>query len=335
MPDLTIILPDAPRLLLEADLKPLQGSRFQPTGFPDIGAARYELPKTGTPMVLVESAQSVANRLEGVCWDDADDDLVACLRGLPYVRVLENGKVVTSSIQEAHRLNSVYIERSDFFSTLRAEVDEDGRFDRRRLARALLKRDPNSLIHGVFLESINGLLRLPRLVSGFVEAANTKDVDSGGVKNDRVNPSPPDGENAAAGYGNVPFHRSEFTAERITGFFSIDLSQLRSYGLGEDAERLLFALSLWKILRMLETGMRLRTACDLEVAEIVVTRPAGFALPGRAELEAALPGLIAAVAQRKLFAEPAVTAANYSQNAKPEAKTKGKKAAAKAADPSK
>ncbi len=332
MSNLTIAVPDAPRLLIEAALKPLQGSRFQPTGFPDIGAARYELPKTGTPMVLVESAQSVANRLEGVCWDEAEDDLPACLRGLPYVRVLEDGKPLTSSIQEAHRLNSVYIERSDFFATLRTEVGDEGRFDRRRLARVLLKRDPNALIHGVFLESINGLLRLPRLVSGFVEAANTKDVDSGGVKNDRVNPSPPDGENAAAGYGNVPFHRSEFTAERITGFFSIDLSQLRSYGLGEDAERLVFALSLWKILRMLETGMRLRTACDLEVESIDVTRPAGFTLPSRTDLEAALPGLIAAVAKQKLFAEPPVTVANYSQKAKPEAKAKGKKGGGKAAD---
>lgn len=330
MSDLTIVVPDAPRLLLEADLKPLQGTRFQPTGFPDIGAARYELPKSGTPMVLVESPQSVANRLESVCWDDAADDLVTCLKGLPYVRVLEDGAQITSSIQEAHRLNSVYVERSDFFATLRSEVDADGRFDRRRLARALLKRDPNSLVHGVFLESINGLLRLPRLVSGFVEATNVKDVDSGGVKNDRVNPSPPDGENAAAGYGNVPFHRSEFTAERITGYFSIDLSQLRSYGLGDDAERLIFALSLWKILEMLHTGMRLRTACDLEVADLAVKRPVGFALPTREDLEAALPGLIAAVAQRELFATPAVTVANYTQNAKPEAKGKGKKGGRKA-----
>jgi CRISPR-associated protein Csb1 len=67
-----------PRLLLEAKLKPVAGSRFQPTGFPDLGPAAYNLPD-GTQMLLVESAQSMANRLEAVCWDAAADDLVDAL----------------------------------------------------------------------------------------------------------------------------------------------------------------------------------------------------------------------------------------------------------------
>ena len=37
------LLPTSPRILLEATLVPLQGTRFQPTGFPDIGAATYKL----------------------------------------------------------------------------------------------------------------------------------------------------------------------------------------------------------------------------------------------------------------------------------------------------
>ena len=53
----------ADRVLLEADLVPMQGQRFQPTGFADLGAAVYTLPD-GTRMLLVESAQSMANRLE-------------------------------------------------------------------------------------------------------------------------------------------------------------------------------------------------------------------------------------------------------------------------------
>mgnify|MGYP001555964026 FL=1 len=58
-------LKDAPRLLVEAKLKPLQGTRFQPTGFPNLGAATYQGPG-GVDMLLVESAQSMANRLESV-----------------------------------------------------------------------------------------------------------------------------------------------------------------------------------------------------------------------------------------------------------------------------
>lgn len=35
-------LAHSPRLLLEVPLKPVQGSRFQPTAFPDLGAAVYQ-----------------------------------------------------------------------------------------------------------------------------------------------------------------------------------------------------------------------------------------------------------------------------------------------------
>jgi len=75
-------LKDQPRLLLQAKLKPIQGSRFQPTGFPDLGAATFDAPDD-KKMLLVESAQSMANRLETVCWDSAADDWIAALKGLP------------------------------------------------------------------------------------------------------------------------------------------------------------------------------------------------------------------------------------------------------------
>ena len=123
-----------PRLLVEVDLEPLQGSRFQPTGFPDLGAAEYVAPD-GTRMLLVESAQSMANRLETVCWDEAANDWVECLRGLPYVAVIdENDKPVTNSVLEAHRINSPYIlEAPDkvFLSRLKEELGglEQGRVD--------------------------------------------------------------------------------------------------------------------------------------------------------------------------------------------------------------
>src|SRR3546814_11613808 len=81
-------LENAPRLLLRARLKPLQGTRFQPTGFPDIGAAQYEGPH-GEAMLLVESAQSMANRLEVVCWDKVGDDWVQPLKDLSVIKVTD------------------------------------------------------------------------------------------------------------------------------------------------------------------------------------------------------------------------------------------------------
>src|SRR5437588_7429455 len=102
----------APRVLIEAALKPVAGTRIQPTGFPDLGPALYQ-DANDTPTLLVESAQSMANRLEAVCWDDATDDVVEELRGLPYVRVnltgLGDGTDTTCSLLEFHRLNSPYI----------------------------------------------------------------------------------------------------------------------------------------------------------------------------------------------------------------------------------
>jgi CRISPR-associated protein Csb1 len=63
-----IALDKQPRLLMEADLRPVAGDRFQPTGFADHGAAEYKRPN-GSMMLLVESAQSVANRLEKTVMD--------------------------------------------------------------------------------------------------------------------------------------------------------------------------------------------------------------------------------------------------------------------------
>jgi CRISPR-associated protein Csb1 len=324
--------PDGPRILIEADLKPLQGTRFQPTGFPDLGAATYRT-ADGTEMLLVESAQSVANRLETVCWDADKDELAAPLRGLPYVRVVRDAAVLTNSILEAHRLNSPYIlEGADraFFEKLDSELgrDDDAPVDIRLLAKVLARYDVNALLHGVFLakkELAGGRFRLPRAVSGFIEARSVSVASSGGVKNDRVNPS----GDTSSGFGNVPFHRDEFTAGAITAFFNVDLAQIRGYRLPDPMGELLTTLALWKVRAFLEQGLRLRTACDLDVAGPVrVTRPSGYELPGRAALEENLAALIPKAAGAGLFASPPITDVHY----QPPKGKKGSKGKAKKDD---
>lgn len=309
-------LAQTPRLLLEADLQPLQGTRFQPTGFPDLGAAEYPAPDGDGRMLLVESAQSMANRLEAVCWDEAAGDWVAPLDGLPYVRVLDkDGTVLTSSVLEAHRLNSPYILEGKDETVLQMLKDElahmeEGRVDIRKLAETLVRVDTNAALHGVFLakkDLAGGRLRLPRALSAFIEAEDVKVAPSGGVKVDAVNPS----GDTARGFGNVPYARDEYVAPRITAYFNLDLAQIRAFGLGEAAERLLMALALFKIRHFLETGLRLRTACDLECRELRATRPEGFEVPSLSVLEDELPGLIEAAAGQKLFNEPRITEITY------------------------
>lgn len=312
-------LEKAPRLLLEAHLRPLQGDRFQPTGFPDLGPARYTAPD-GTEKLLVESPQSVANRMELACWDLPNGKVIDGLEGLPYVKVIDaHGQTLTTSLLESHRLNSPYIlEGKDktVFDMLKTELAsfEIGAVDHRALAQILLKYDANAVLHGVFLakkDLAGGRLRLARVLAGFIEASGVAPAESGGAKIDHVNPQ----GDTNRGFGNVIYHRTEFTAKRICAFFNLDLALLRSYGLPAQAENLLIALALFKIRRFLSTGLRLRTACDLEViGDLKVTRPQnGFAVPSENDLRAECQRLIEECRKARLFAEPPVTEVRWQE----------------------
>jgi len=280
------------RLLFSIELKPVQGDRFQPTGFPSLGAATYQT-KDGQKL-LVESAQSMANRLEATAWNTAEEKPIAVLDGISHVTVKRNGRFLTDTMLESHRLNSPYIleaPKSKFVEQLKGELGalENGPINRTMLARVLLKYDVGSLLHGVFLAKSNlagGRLRLARALSAFIEATNARVAASGGVKNDHVNPA----GNTSDGFGNVPFARDEFTAENIVLHVNFDLAQIRGYGLGGDAERLLVLLGLHRLRTLIDGDLRLRTACDLESVthDPEATRPSGFVLPALSSLEADL-----------------------------------------------
>jgi CRISPR-associated protein Csb1 len=242
----------------------------------------------------------MANRLELTCWDALGQGPTAPLSGISHVRVERQGKFLTDSILEAHRINSPYllVNNTDksFFAAIKAEVGamDEGPIDRKKLAETLLKYDIGSLLHGAFLakkELAGGRLRVARAISAFIEAEGVRIAASGGVKNDAVNPS---GE-AKDGFGNVPFSRDEFTAEKITLFVNLDLAQIRGYGLGADAETMLVLMSLYKLRKLVDGDLRLRTACDLAVATptIASSNVLAFSLPEAQDLEASLKEAIA------------------------------------------
>jgi CRISPR-associated protein Csb1 len=210
---------------------------------------------------------------------------------------------------EAHRLNSPYIlegKDKSFLEKLKTElaIAEKGIVDIKKLTATLLKYDTNALLHGVFLakkEIAGGRMRLPRALTAFIEAEGVTVAASGGVKNDAVDPS----GDTAKGFGNVPFHRDEYCGS-ITAFFNLDLALIRGFGLGDDVTNLLIAIALFKIQRLLRDGMRLRTACDLEImGDLVVQRPKDFTVPSLNELEEALPSLIKKAAGS--FVKPSAT----------------------------
>lgn len=335
------------RLLMTVPLKPVQGDRFQPTGFPSLGAATYQT-KDG-PKLLVESAQSMANRLETTCWDTASNKPVAALEGISHVTVTRKGAFLTDSMLEAHRLNSPYMLCSSdrafldpFLEDMRSGlgqklVDEnEGLISRSEFAKVVLKYDVGSLIHGVFFASnkvklqasakpssiAGGRLRLARSLSAFIEATNARVAASGGVKNDQVHPEKVSGELSEL-IGNVPFARDEYVADRIDCQINLDLAQIRGYGLDLKVQKLLILLALYRVRKLLDGDLRLRTACDLEPVDrdnLAASRPACFKLPSLTDLE---PAVQAAIAECKdLMVNTTVTFEDELKKAKDEKKPK-------------
>ena len=272
------ILIEEPRLLMDVKLKPTQGDRFQPTGFPEIGAAEFQRPD-GTRMVLVESAQSMANRLESTIIGADGYNVIESLKGISYIvsELSADGELkFTSSLIEAHRMNSPYIISDKNF---REELKKEASYFKgqpmnwKKVAKAVFKYDVNSLIHGIFMANLeDGRLKLPRILSSFIEAENIREVSTGGVKNNPIDPTGKLRTNEITKdvYGNVPYHRTEFTAESINAYFNIDTSLLKSYELGENETKLVFFLCMLKIRKFLDSSLRLRTACDLMVDSNIV-----------------------------------------------------------------
>lgn len=296
--------PTAQRLRYTVRLRPAIGSAFQPTGFPDIGAAKFErFAPDGSvqDMLLVESVQSMANRLEATAWDRAGHQPAELFADLAYVRVHREsrpGEYLTSSREEAHRLASAFVRDSELDGTRmlhviaeRLGLAKDTPLDYPRMAAELLRFDPFCLIHGVFFNQKEwfGQPRFPRAVSAVIEAYDVRQAVSGGRKSDHVRHQleKNGGGGTSEGYGSVPFHRIEWTAREIRAMFSVDVELLRSYGLGDQITDLLTMTALWEIRSLLSRGLRLRTACDLELAE----EPEG--LPELGELTAQVQALIA------------------------------------------
>ena len=291
-------LPQTHRLLLQADLRPWQGQRFQPTGFPDLGAAEFSTSQNTTSL-LVESVQSMANRLEAAVWDPLQQRPI--LADLPYVHHQHPQHGRLTSMTEAHRLASPYL-----FPLWQPRLVQElggpprGEWDLQRLAATLLKWDPGSLLHGVFFINLKPVARLTRALSAFIEARDVSVVLSGGVKLDQANPSGP----AEQGKGHVPYPVSEYTSDQITAYFNLDLLRLRSYGLSAPAVEMLFDLSLLKIRRFLDQGLRLRSACDFQALDLRATHPQDFPLPQESALTARLEKSLARLREDGQLASP-------------------------------
>ena len=82
---------------------------------------------------------------------------------------------------------------------------------------------------------------------------------------------------------------------------------MRGFGFGDEIERMLVLVALYKIQAVLERGLRLRTARDLEVTKLTVKRPQEFVLINLSELEQEVKAAVAADAVTKCFIPSRIT----------------------------
>ena len=308
-------LTEATRLVVDARLRPVIGSTFQPTGFANLGAAEFQRPGR-PPSLLVESVQSMANHLEALSFDAAAHEPIALLEHLPWiaVRATQSGEHLTSSREEPHRLAAAYVRDADIdgergldWLVGRLGLQARTPLDWRSIYATVFELDPLCLLHGVFFsgKGFFGNPKVRRALSAVIEAHDVLPVVSGGLKRDDVQFTSAEGQGAEEGYGFVPFGRTEYTAQDIVLSASLDLTQLRGYGLDRAATRLLTLVAIWELSTLLDGPLRLRTACDLEVQSVSVRRPDAFELPGRSELEQAI------AATKVEFEEPGARSANW------------------------
>lgn len=245
--------------LITARLELTNGRFLQPTGFPDIGACIYR-DKEGKRWCLVESEQSMANRLEAVCMKDPGvwvDDL----KGLPVMAVRDpNGALLTTNLCEPHRVASSYVleGKTDSGKTLKDIFEEKlGLVDggnswpmgkRGELEKLVFALDPGALLHGFqFVQWTFVGLRQTRLLHARLEAelADEPEVHYGMVKWDAIEPKATRQERANKGQSIAA--KSRIVPREITASFEIDVLGLRSLALDETQKKFLLGLGLWKI----------------------------------------------------------------------------------------
>jgi CRISPR-associated protein Csb1 len=282
------------RVLITASLKLTNGRFLQPTGFPDIGACVYR-DKEGRRWCLVESEQSMANRLEAVCmkppgvWVDE-------LKGLPVIAVYDgngNGNLLTTNLTEPHRIASSYVleGKVNGNQVLRNIAEKLGLLNagdfwpldkRAELEKLVFALDPAALLHGFqFVQWKFVGLRQTRLLHGRLEAelADEPEVHYGMVKWDAIEPESTREERANKGQSIAA--KSRIVPREITAWFEIDMLGLRNLTLADDQKKFLLGLALWKIGAFLANrpafdprsrqglpSLRLRADCYLRCKEV-------------------------------------------------------------------
>lgn len=345
--DLSQLL-ETPAVALQLELESFGPAPIQLPTFQDVGHAVFTRPD-GRQSGILDTHGSMANRLEDAVWDDPNETVIDCLQQMPFVSVrTPSGQLVTASLRESHRLNSPYIYMSyladgakfeDYLAERLQVADGTPGGYPPKVAAIFAELDPCSLIHGTFMSyskkfQLSGAgSKLTAALTGFAEAQGISPVEYGTGKQDRVNArgsafsktSQKESETAPekgseVGFGTFQTPATMWSAERIAAYYYLDIDLLRSYRLGDTFLEWAVGLSLLKILRFIERGLRLRSRCILQpqLSEsghiaLDLTLPIqlrgnyfDWGLPDRAQLEQRLEQLTQQLHQDGTFGDPMV-----------------------------
>ena len=268
------------RVLIAAELHLANGSFFQPTGFPDIGACVYT-DGAGQRRCFVESEQSMANRLEAVCMKSPGVWREPLAGKLPVIRVQgTNNRLLATNLTEPHRVASSYVlegaingagNTTRLQERLERHLGIEGKtwpLDRReRLTQAVFALDPAAILHGFqFMQWEAVGLRAARLLHARLEAIladGDSEVHYGLVKVDGIEPESSLAKKSNKGQSIAP--KVRYAPKSIQATFEIDVLALRERPLvpasggdsaadgsgNRESQRFLLALALWKIHRFL------------------------------------------------------------------------------------
>lgn len=277
-------------LCIKAKLVTKDGKAYlQPTGFPDIGACIFKDAR-GQVRCLVESEQSMTNRLEGVCMSDAGG-WVDTWKGLPLIEVQDgSGQRIATNLTEPHRIASSYIlegkvGKSNFKDILWKAIGMQGNANeaklplngRAKLDKIIFALDPSALLHGYqFVQTKFVGMRQPRILHARLEATlgGDEEMNYGMVKMDQIQDKP-GGELNNKGQSIAP--KSRVLWKDIIATFELDVLALKHLHLEPNEKKFLLGLALWKIGAFLSDcpsfdprsrqtlgALRLRSDCHLK-----------------------------------------------------------------------
>jgi CRISPR-associated protein Csb1 len=329
------------RVIITAQLNLANGSFLQPTGFPDIGSCIYT-DADGKRRCLIESEQSMANRLEAVCMQ-APGYWVDELSHFPVIKVQDaNRALLTTNLTDSHRIASSYVLESEMNgSDVKTKFTEklgltDGGsswpLDKRdALDKLVFALDPAAMLHGFqFVQWTFVGLRQTRLLSSRLECvlAEEPEVHYAMVKFDPIEPNAHP-RNTNKGQSIAAKSRVVPAKDGIKATFDIDVLSLKSLALDDNQKKFLLALALWKVgaflsnkrafdarSRQTTPSLRLRADCYLSCGQCIT-----WAAPPAEEMNSVKPGdLMTVISEFEIDFKQA--AANQGFEFKPESNGK-------------